>query len=75
MVDRTFSVVAEAHLGLAEANGVFALRNAIEFLQFSLVNALVDFISVDCHEQHCLVSSYLAGKVKLEGFDADVLRS
>ena len=36
----TFSIVAEAHLGLTEANGVFACANAIELLQFRLVNAL-----------------------------------
>lgn len=36
----TLTVVAEGHLGLAEANGVFALRDAIELLEFSLVNAL-----------------------------------
>ena len=36
----TFSVVAEAHLGLAEANGIFALANAIEFLELCLVDAL-----------------------------------
>lgn len=37
----TFSVVTEAHLGLAKANGIFARANSIEFLQLSLVNALV----------------------------------
>jgi len=36
----TFSVVAEAHLGLAEANGVLALADAIELLEICLVNAL-----------------------------------
>ena len=37
---RTFSVIAEAHLGLAETNCVFALRDAIELLEFGLVDAL-----------------------------------
>ena len=36
----TFSVIAEAHLGLAETNCVFALRDAIELLKFGLVDAL-----------------------------------
>jgi hypothetical protein len=36
----TFSVIAEAHLGLAEANGVLALANAIELLKLCLVDAL-----------------------------------
>jgi hypothetical protein len=36
----TFSVVAEAHLGLAETNGVFALADAIELLELCLVDAL-----------------------------------
>jgi hypothetical protein len=36
----TLAVVAEGHLGLAETNGVFALRDAIELLEFGLVNAL-----------------------------------
>ena len=36
----TFTVITEAHLGLAKANGVFTLANAIELLEFLLVNAL-----------------------------------
>lgn len=36
----TLSVVAEAHLGLAEADGVFALANAIELFELGLVDAL-----------------------------------
>lgn len=36
----TFSVVAKAHLGLAQANSVFALADAIELLEICLVNAL-----------------------------------
>jgi hypothetical protein len=39
-LELTLTVVAEGHLGLAEANGVFALGDAIELLEFSLVNAL-----------------------------------
>jgi hypothetical protein len=36
----TLTVVAEGHLGLAEADGIFALRDAIELLKLGLVNAL-----------------------------------
>jgi hypothetical protein len=36
----TLTVVAEGHFGLAEANGVFALGDAIELFEFGLVNAL-----------------------------------
>jgi len=36
----TLTVVAEGHLGLAEANGVFALGDAIELLKLGLVDAL-----------------------------------
>jgi hypothetical protein len=36
----TFSVVAEAHLRLAQADGVLALAHAIERLQLGLVDAL-----------------------------------
>lgn len=52
----TFSVVAETHLRLAEANGVFTLGDAIELFQLGLVHAL-------------------GRKIKLQGLDADVLRS
>lgn len=40
LVALTFSVVAEAHLGLAEANGVLALADAVELLELCLVDAL-----------------------------------
>ena len=36
----TFSIIAEAHLSLAKANGIFPLTNAIELLEFCLVDAL-----------------------------------
>jgi hypothetical protein len=36
----TLAVVAEGHLGLAEANGVFALGDAIELLELGLVDTL-----------------------------------
>lgn len=37
---RTLAVVAEAHLGLAETNGILASANAIELLELGLVDAL-----------------------------------
>jgi hypothetical protein len=36
----TFPIIAEAHLGLAKTNGVFALTNAIELFQVLLVDTL-----------------------------------
>jgi hypothetical protein len=36
----TLAVVAEGHLGLAEANRVFALGDAIELLELRLIDAL-----------------------------------
>jgi hypothetical protein len=36
----TLTVVAEGHFGLAQTNGVFARSDAIELLEFSLVDAL-----------------------------------
>jgi hypothetical protein len=36
----TLAVVAEGHLCLAEANGVFSLGDAIELLELGLVDAL-----------------------------------
>ena len=36
----TLTVVAEGHLGLAQTNGVLARSDAIELLEFSLVDAL-----------------------------------
>lgn len=42
----TLTVVAEGHLGLAQTNGVFARSNAIELLEFSLVDTLQKIWSV-----------------------------
>jgi len=36
----TFTIVTEAHLGLAKTNGVFSLANSIELLELGLVDAL-----------------------------------
>ena len=40
MVLLTLTVVAEGHLGLAEANRVLSRRDTIELLKLGLVNAL-----------------------------------
>lgn len=39
-VFHTLTVIAEAHLGLAETNGVFSGTDAIVLLELSLVNTL-----------------------------------
>lgn len=39
---RTFSVIAEAHLCLAQTNCVLSLADAIELLEVGLLNALRD---------------------------------
>jgi phosphate starvation-inducible protein PhoH len=44
----TLSVVAEAHSGLAEANGVLSSANSIELLEFGLVDTLQNTIVSDC---------------------------
>jgi len=36
----TFAVVAEGHLGLAKANGVFPGADAIKLFEFALLNIL-----------------------------------
>jgi hypothetical protein len=74
----TFSVVAEAHLGLAETNGVLALADAIELLELCLVDALHGFPSATHGTRRGNVwtaKTYLAGDVQLNGLDADVLGS
>lgn len=42
---RTFSVVAEAHLGLTQTDRVLALADAIELFKLGLVDALQEGIS------------------------------
>lgn len=36
----TFPVIAKAHFGLSQANGVFPSANTIELLEFGLFDAL-----------------------------------
>lgn len=42
---RTFSIIAEAHLRLAKTNGILALADAIELLEFCLVDTLSALVS------------------------------
>jgi len=81
-ISLTFSVIAKAHPGLSQANGVFSSADAIELLEFGLFDAL-------CKDQSgCVLSSdvdfasgkesagtYLARKVEFDGLDADVFWS
>lgn len=76
----TFSIVAEAHLGLPKTNGVFSLRNSIEFLQLGLINTL-SHDRLLANAQHTIwefrgnSASYLAGEIDLDGLDANILRA
>jgi len=78
----TFPVIAKAHPGLSQANGVFPSADTIELLEFGLFDALRR------DQSGCVlpsgtglasggrsVKAYLAGKVKFDGLDADVLWS
>jgi len=78
----TFSVIAEAHLGLAKTYCVLALADAIELLKLGLVNALESHnVSAALPPTLCRGAqvgrvsraTYLAGEVDLNGLDADVL--
>jgi hypothetical protein len=78
-VEFTFTVVAEAHLCLAESNGVLALADAIKLFEFFLVNTLQNR-QRKIHSQHfepikswvLKVSSYLGREVNFDGLDADI---
>jgi hypothetical protein len=39
----TFPVIAKAHFGLSEANGILASADAIELLEFRLLNTLFEY--------------------------------
>ena len=81
----TLTVVTEGHLRLAKANRVLSLRDAIELLELGLVNALrltleSSFIARRSGpgEACCVclgLTTYLTGKVDLNGFDTDVGRA
>lgn len=40
---RTFSIITEAHLRLAQTDGILALADAIELLEFCLVDTLCEW--------------------------------
>ena len=40
MTSLTFTIITEGHLGLAQANGVFSGADAIECLEFGLLDIL-----------------------------------
>ena len=73
----TLTVVAEGHLCLAEANGVFSLRDAIELLELGLVDALhgksgggpKHAVAGVCA---LLVATCLTGEVQLNCLDTNV---
>lgn len=67
---RTFAVVTEGHLGLAEANCVFALGDAIELFQLGLVDALWSVSIVGF--KGAATCTCLAREVEFNGLDADV---
>ena len=78
-VELTFAVVAEAHLCLAEANGVLALAHAVELFEFFLINALqvvsirfVPGILSPSNRGSQKNWAYLGREVNLDGLDADV---
>jgi hypothetical protein len=50
----TFPVVAEAHLGLAKTNCVFALADAIELLKLCLIDALDDCVRSGLTGSHAM---------------------
>jgi hypothetical protein len=72
--EHTFSIVAEGHSSLSQTNCVFALCDAIEFLEISLVNALdVCQYMLDHDQAHW--QPYLTWKVDFNGFNANILGS
>ncbi len=87
----TLTVVAEAHLGLAEANGVLAGADAIKGLELRLLDILQSraeetpgqregtraMSASRCRNRRGTGKKQtdLAGKVDLNGLDANVLRS
>jgi hypothetical protein len=79
----TLAVVAEGHLRLAEANGVFPLGDAIELFELGLVDTLHKRLARwrqlwgAAQERRVRAASgvkvtCLAGEVQLNGFDTDV---
>lgn len=78
----TFTVVAKAHSGLAQANGVFPSTNTIKLLEFGLFDTLcihwsdcVPFSGIGTAPGRGSAEAYLARKVEFNGLYADVLWS
>ncbi len=74
----TFSIIAEAHLGLSKPDCVFPLTDAIKFLELSLVNTLREaFVSTPGQDliHQTANASYLAWKINFNGLNANVLRA
>lgn len=73
----TFSVVAEAHLGLGKTNCVFSRANAIEFLQLRLRDTLLQQRMISKSQKISrhgeTLRAYLVWEVDFNGLDADVL--
>lgn len=75
---RTFSIITEAHLGLAQANCVFPLANAIELFELCLVNTLRRVLAtvIACSTGQLKTvqafATYLTREVELNGFDANI---
>jgi hypothetical protein len=77
-VVHTLAVVAEAHLGLAETNGILASANAIELLELGLVDALKggtvkSALRISGVAIGHVGDTHLRREVDLNGLDADVL--
>jgi len=64
-IPHTLTVITEAHLLLAETNGVFSLTDAIVLLQLGLVNALEDVLVFASNDSIALdeeIQGYKPGK-------------
>ena len=61
----TFSIIAEGHLGLAEANGIFSGTDAIEFFELGLVDAL-PHMSVKAKQQQHVPIEHVAASLRLQ---------
>ena len=73
----TFTIITEAHLGLAETNCVFAFTHAIELLELSLVDTLHTRLVYrpkwEAFKSGLKLETYLAREVDLNGLDTNVL--
>ena len=78
-VSLTFSVVAEAHLSLAETNCVFSLGHAIELLKLCLIDTLCNIVRIllpgVLFSRTAQWGAYLAWEVDFDGLNTNVLRT